>query len=105
MEPGSHELAKHGHGRRHSQMASPACDGDDHRFARHQAGRGDHAFVRPDFLAGHADFLIQHPERPGPVKPARAVNHELTHENAGPGLLAQQPVPRRDELTGLGRPP
>src|ERR1039457_1164703 len=92
-EPATHELAKRWCGRRHSQMASPACDGDDKRLFRHQARRGHRAFGWPDFLAGHADFLIQHPERPGPVKPARAVNQKLVHENARLGYWPRSQRP------------
>ena len=74
-------------------MVSPAGDGDDQRLIRHQALRDDHAFGRPDFLAGHADFLIQHPQYPGPVKPARAVNQKLVHQNVRPAYCPSSQRP------------
>lgn len=94
MEPADHELTRRWRGRLHGQLACPACDGDNQRLTGHQARRGDRAFGRPDFLAGHADFLIQHPQYPGPVKPARAVNQKLVLQGVRPltALAASIPV-------------
>ena len=84
VEPADHELTQRWPGRLHGQLAFPACDPDDQRLIGHQERGGDHAFGRPDFLAGHADFLIQHPQYPGPVKPARTVNRQLVHQDTRP---------------------
>ena len=59
---------------------------------------------RPDFLAGHADFLIQHPQHPGPVKPARAVNQKLVHENAWPGYWPRSQCPGAMSSRASGGP-
>ena len=82
VEPADHEVTRRWRRRLHGQLSCPACDGDHQRLTGHQARRGDHIFGRPEFLAGHADLLIQHPQYPGPVKPARAVKRKLVHQDA-----------------------